>query len=358
MELYELTQMFPKDIDGGIIESEAARRYFTGFSADSGYLIVSKNGNVFLTDSRYIEAAQAQVDCCDVVLLTDAKVQIPKYLKKFNCSSIAIEANHVTVSGLRDYGKMFKAEDFKAIFDSRFDKLIRYLRCAKNAEEVSNIKAAQAIAQAAYDHVIRYIKPGMTEKDVALALDFYMLRNGAEKVSFDTIVVSGKKTSLPHGIPTDKTIEFGDFVTMDFGAVVNGYHSDMTRTVAVGEASDEMAEIYSTALEAQTAAIKKAAAGVAAKDVDAAARSVIEEAGYGRYFGHSTGHGVGVEIHEEPHVSPKSDYVLREGNVITAEPGIYIPDKFGVRIEDMLLITADGCENLTSTPKELTVLNN
>ncbi|MBQ8027565.1 MAG: M24 family metallopeptidase, partial [Clostridia bacterium] len=164
--------------------------------------------------------------------------------------------------------------------------------------------------------------------------------------------------SLPHGVPTDKKIEFGDFVTMDFGAVVNGYHSDMTRTVAIGEADDTMSEVYSIVLEAQTAAIKKAAAGVAAKDVDAAARSIIEEAGYGKNFGHSTGHGVGVEIHEEPNVLPKSEYVLREGNIITAEPGIYIPDKFGVRIEDMLLITNDGCENLTSTPKELIVLNN
>ena len=149
MELYELTKMLPKDIDGGIIESPAARLYFTGFNADVGYLIVSKNGNVFLTDSRYIEAAQAQVDCCDVVLLTDAKTQIPKYLKKFNCSSVAIEANHVTVSGLRDYSRMFKSDDFKAVFDNRFDKFIRYLRCSKRDEEIKNIKAAQAIAQAA-----------------------------------------------------------------------------------------------------------------------------------------------------------------------------------------------------------------
>lgn len=358
MELYELTQMLPKDIDGGIIESPASRQYFTGFTADNGYLIVSKNGNVFLTDSRYIEAAQAQVDCCDVVLLTDAKVQIPKYLKKFNCSNVALEANYVTVSGLREYSKMFKAENFNAVFDSRFDKWIRYLRCAKNEAEVKNIKAAQAIANAAYENAIRYIQPGMTEREVALALDFHMLRNGAEKISFDTIVVSGKKTSQPHGVPTDKKIEFGDFVTMDFGAVVNGYHSDMTRTVAIGEASDTMADIYGIVLEAQQAAIEKAAAGVAAKDVDAAARNIIDEAGYGKYFGHSTGHGVGVEIHEEPTVSSRSDYALREGNIITVEPGIYIPEKFGVRIEDMLLITADGCENLTSTPKELTVINN
>ncbi len=358
MELYNLTQMFAKDIDGGIIESPAARQYFTGFDADSGYLIVSKNGSIFLTDSRYIEAAQAKVDCCDVVLLTDAKTQIPKYLKKFNCSSIALEADHVTVSGLREYSKMFKAEDFKAVFDSRFDKYIRHLRCIKQKEEIDSITAAQEIAQAAFDNAIKYIRPGMTEKEVALALDFYMLRNGAEKVSFETIVVSGKKSSLPHGVPTDKKIEFGDFVTMDFGAVVNGYHSDMTRTVAIGEASDTMCEVYGTVLEAQLAAIAAAAPGVAAKDVDAAARNVIEEAGFGKNFGHSTGHGVGVEIHEDPRVSPSSDYVLRSGNVITIEPGIYLPEKFGVRIEDMILITENGNENLTSTPKELMIINN
>lgn len=358
MELRSLTDLFPKDIDGGIIESPANLLYCTGYPIDTGYLIATKNGSVFLTDSRYIEAAQSNIDCCDVVLLTDSKTQIPKYLKKFNCASIAVESRFVTVAHLRDYAKMSKSESFKLIYDSRLDKCLDFLRCTKNAQEVASIKAAQKIAEAAYNNAIKYIKPGMTEKEVALALDFYMLRNGAEKVSFDTIVVSGKNSSKPHGIPTDKKIQFGDFVTMDFGAVVNGYHSDMTRTVAVGEVSDAMAEVYSIVLEAQTAAINTAAAGVAAAAVDHAARSIIEEAGYGKAFGHSTGHGVGVEIHEFPTVSSKNDYVLHAGNIITCEPGIYLPDQFGVRIEDMLLITGNGNENLTNTPKELTVLNN
>lgn len=358
MELHELIRLLPKDIDAGIISSPANIRYFTGFHTDSGYIIVSRNGSVFLTDSRYIEAAQATVDCCDVVLLKDYKEQIPKYLKKFNCSSVALEADHVTISGLRDFSKIFKADGFKAVFDSRLDKCLRFLRCEKKAEEVESIKAAQAIAESAYNHVIRYIKPGMTEKEVALAIDFYMLRNGAEDIAFDTIVVSGKKSSLPHGVPDNKIIEFGDFVTMDFGAVVNGYRSDMTRTVAVGEVSDMMADVYAIVLEAQTAAIKAAAAGVPATTVDYAARSIIEKSGYGNAFGHATGHGVGIEIHEEPRLSPTSNYTLRAGNIVTAEPGIYLPDQFGVRIEDMLLITQDGCENLTNAPKELTVLNN
>ncbi len=358
MELHDLIKILPKDIDAGIISSPSNIRYFTGFNTDSGYIIVSRNGSVFMTDSRYIEAAQASVECCDVVLMKDYKEQIPKYLKKFNCSSVALEADHITIAGLREFNRIFKPDGFKAVFDSRLDKALRFLRCEKKAEEVENIKAAQAIAEAAYNHVIKYIKPGMTEKEVALAIDFFMLRNGAEGIAFDTIVVSGKKTSMPHGLPDDKIIEFGDFVTMDFGAKVNGYCSDMTRTVAVGEVSDMMADVYSIVLEAQAAAIKTAAAGIPASTVDFAARSIIDKSGYGHAFGHATGHGVGIDIHEDPRVSEKSSYTLRAGNIITAEPGIYLPDQFGVRIEDMLLITESGCENLTNTPKELTVLNN
>lgn len=356
MELYSLTSLLPKDIDGGIITSPAARRYFTGFDSDVGWLIATRNGSVFLVDSRYIEAAQATVDCCDVVLLTDAKLQVPQYLKKFNCSCVAIEADYVTVSGLREMGKMFKADGFKVIYDSRLDKCVRYLRCAKTAQEVEYIKAAQRIAEGAFNNAIKYIKPGLTEKEVALALDFHMLRSGADAVSFETIVVSGKNGSKPHGIPSQKKIEFGDFVTMDFGAVVNGYHSDMTRTVAVGEVSDMQSDVYSIVLEAQNAAIDAICEGVPCATVDNAARSVIEKSGYGNAFGHSTGHGVGIEIHEEPSVSSKSNALLRSGNIITAEPGIYLPENFGVRIEDMLLVTKDGCENLTTAPKELLVI--
>lgn len=358
MSLEQLIKILPKDIEAGIISNPVNIKYFTGFSTDSGCLIVSRNGSVFMTDSRYIEAAQAAVDCCDVVLMQDRSHTIIKYLKKFNCSGVAIEADFVTVSGLKEYGKILKPEGFNTFFDGRLDKCIRFLRCSKAEEEVNSIRAAQAIAEKAFNHVIKYIKPGMTEKEVALALDFFMLKNGAEAVSFDTIVVSGKKGSLPHGVPDGKQIRFGEFVTMDFGAVVNGYHSDMTRTVAVGEVSDMMADVYSIVLEAQEAAIATAANGVPAATVDAAARKIIDDSGYGNAFGHSTGHGVGIEIHEDPQVSPKSTYALRTGNIITAEPGIYLPDQFGVRIEDMLLITDSGNENLTNAPKDLIILNN
>lgn len=358
MELTELIRILPRDLDGAILTSPANRQYFTGFASDAGVLIITRNGSVFLTDSRYIEAAQATVDCCDVVLLTDEKQQTAQYLRRFNCSNVAVEADYFTVSKLRDYGKMFKAEGFQPVFDGRLDKCMRYLRSVKAFHEVRSIKAAQRVAEQAYRHAVKFIKPGLTEKEVALALDFYMLRHGADAVSFETIVVSGVNSSKPHGVPTNKKIRFGEFVTMDFGAVVNGYHSDMTRTVAVGEVTDAMAEVYSVVLEAQDAAIRAVRPGVPCAAVDQAARSVIERAGYGENFGHSTGHGVGLEIHESPTVSAKNTAALRAGNVITAEPGIYLPRQFGIRIEDMLLVTEDGCENLTNVEKELTVLNN
>ena len=205
-------------------------------------------------------------------------------------------------------------------------------------------------------HILDFIKPGMTEKHVTLELDYYMLSHGADGLSFETIAVSGKNSSKPHGVPSDKKIEKGDFVTMDFGAVVEGYHSDMTRTVAVGFVTDEQKNVYETVLKAQAAAQAAASSGVCCADVDKAARDVIENAGYGEYFNHSTGHGVGVEIHEYPRLSRLCKTALSVGNVVTDEPGIYIPEKFGVRIEDMLLITENGCENLTRAPKELIIL--
>ena len=339
-----------------LIISPENRKYFTGFESSDGFLLVSADRSVFITDGRYIEAAEKQITNSEVVLLGKTYPQIAEFLSEMNCRHLLVESTRMTVSTYNSLKGVLK--NISISTDTTLDAIINSIRSIKTRNEVESIIKAQRIAEKAFEHILKFIKVGVTEKEIALELDFYMPRNGGEGLSFETIAVSGKNSSMPHGVPSNKKIENGDFITMDFGTLINGYHSDMTRTVAIGEASDMMAEIYGIVLEAQQAAIEKAAAGVAAKDVDFAARNVIEEAGYGKYFGHSTGHGVGVEIHEEPTVSPKSDYTLREGNIITAEPGIYIPEKFGVRIEDMLLITEDGCENLTSTPKELTVINN
>ena len=230
------------------------------------------------------------------------------------------------------------------------------LRSVKSKKEADNIIKAQRIAEKAFYDILDYIKVGMTEKLIAATLNYKMMCYGAESPSFDTIVVSGQNSSLPHGVPTEKKIEKGDFITMDFGAMYNGYCSDMTRTVAVGFATDEMKKVYDTVLNAQLAGIDAAQAGRTGAEIDRVARDIISSAGYGQYFGHALGHGVGIEIHEEPKVSPSNGEVLPEGSVITIEPGIYIPGHFGVRIEDMLYIKTNGNTNLTNYPKNLIIL--
>jgi Xaa-Pro aminopeptidase len=216
--------------------------------------------------------------------------------------------------------------------------------------------AAQRIAEKALTDILNEIRPGVTEKEIAARLQYLMLHYGASDMSFDPIVVSGPNGSLPHGVPSEKIIQSGEFVTMDFGCVYRGYCSDMTRTVAVGSVTEEMRTVYQTVLDAQTAGIAAAHAGATGKAIDGAAREVIIAAGYGKYFGHSFGHGVGVEIHESPNASPNNEKPLPAGAVISAEPGIYLPGKLGVRIEDVIVLTEDGCRDITLAPKELLIL--
>lgn len=348
--LSEFINKLPKNVDGALIVSPESRRYFTGFNASDGFLFITKSGSVFLTDSRYIEAAKNKIICCEV---EEQKGKLMDYAKRFNCKVLAVEADRLTVTQLKNLRKALHGIKLTTVGT---DKIIDSFRAVKNEAEIENICKAQRIAEAAFDHILGFIKVGVTEKEVALELDHYMLSHGADGLSFETIALSGANTSKPHGVPTDKKIEHGDFVTMDYGAVVNGYHSDMTRTVAVGAASDEQKKIYKIVFEAQLAVLRVLKNGVKCSDADKAARDVITEAGYGEYFRHSTGHGVGIEIHEKPFVSPKSTETLRSGNVVTDEPGIYIPGKFGVRIEDMALITENGCKNLTKAPKELIII--
>lgn len=348
--LSEFINKLPKNVDGALIVSPESRRYFTGFNASDGFLFITKSGSVFLTDSRYIEAAKDKIICCEV---EEQKGKLMDYAKRFNCKVLAVEADRLTVTQLKNLRKALHGIKLTTVGT---DKIIDTFRAVKNEAEIENICKAQRIAEAAFDHILGFIKVGVTEKEIALELDHYMLSHGADGLSFETIAISGANTSKPHGVPTDKKIEHGDFVTMDYGAVVNGYHSDMTRTVAVGAASDEQKKIYKIVFEAQLAVLRVLKNGVKCSDADKAARDVITEAGYGEYFRHSTGHGVGIEIHEKPFVSPKSTATLRSGNVVTDEPGIYIPGKFGVRIEDMALITENGCKNLTKAPKELIII--
>lgn len=336
-----------------IIISPGNRMYLTGFDSTDGYLIITDKKIIFLTDSRYIEAAKAGAKNCDeILLLKKASDQLPDIIKSFGIGTVYTEADAISVSELKQLRRILGC----SVLSSKTDKLLTDLRRQKSTVEKSLIVRSQKIAEAAFDHILGFIKPGVTEKEIRLELEYYMLCNGADALSFETIAISGENTSKPHGVPTDKKVKSGEFITMDYGASVSGYRSDMTRTIALGTVSSKQEEIYSTVLKAQLAALDSIKAGVKCKTADAAARNIINDAGYGEYFGHGTGHGVGIDIHEAPSLSPRSRETLRYGDIVTAEPGIYIPEKFGVRIEDMVFVTENGCENLTECKKELIVI--
>ncbi len=341
--------------DAALLFSEVNRLYYTSFPSSDGCLLVCADGFArFWTDSRYTEAASNAITACDVYDSTDLAGQLLAIFKERNIKTVSIEADRLTVS---QYKKLCAdLPDITPDDSNTLTGLIEEQRMVKSEEELQYILAAQKIAEEAFDYILGEIKVGKTEKEIQLALDYYMLSHGAEALSFETICVSGANSSMPHGVPTDKKIETGDFLTLDFGAVVNGYHSDMTRTVFVGTPTEEQKTVYETVLAAQKASLAVLKDGISGFDADKAGRDIIANAGYGKNFGHGTGHGVGVEIHEEPRLSPKSEHILHTGNVVTVEPGIYLPGKFGVRIEDMAIITDDGCINLTTSPKELICL--
>ena len=340
--------------DAVIVTSPENRRYFTGFNSSDGYLVITKKEAVFFTDSRYIEAATNRITACKCALLKRVNETLAPYLKELNIKNIYLETERLTVAELNNLKKIFEFCNVEA--KEEVDQIINKLRAVKTDYEVECIKKAQKIAEDAFNHILTFIKEGVTEKEIALELDFYMLSHGAEAVSFETIAVSGKNSSMPHGVPSDKKIEKGDFITMDFGAMYNGYHSDMTRTVILGEPTEKQREVYETVLKAQKASLAVLKNGITGFDADKAGRDIIDAKGYKDNFGHGTGHGVGIEIHESPNLSPYSKATLETVNVVTDEPGIYIPDEFGVRIEDMALITEDGFVNLTSCEKELIIL--
>lgn len=340
---------------GALIMSEENICYFTGFHSTNGYLLVTGDKAVFLTDSRYIEAAGNTITVCDDVLqIRSLGGELLPLAEKLGIRKLCLESERITVARFQELKRLFCG--IELVCDGDLDREISEIRKVKTRAQVEKIVKAQRIAEKAFAHILTFITEGKTEKEIALELDYTMLRSGADALSFETIAVSGEKSSMPHGVPGERKIKKGDLITMDFGAVVDFYHSDMTRTVAVGEVSSEQAKVYDTVLKAQQAGFEKIRAGAACRDVDAAARDLIADAGYGDYFGHGLGHGVGVEIHELPSLNPSSKSILAPGNIVTVEPGIYLPGQFGVRIEDMALVTESGYENLTNCPKEFIVL--
>lgn len=339
---------------GILIISPENRRYFTAFESSDGFLCISKDDCVFFTDSRYIEEAERTVKYSRCEEQKNIFEQISEFFSHSGVNEVFIENSRITVKQFNDLQKNVNGI---SICSSAFlDDCISAMRCIKSREETECIITAQRIAEDAFSHILNFIEAGKTEKQVQLELDYYMLSHGAEALSFDTIAVSGANSSKPHGVPSDKTIEIGDFLTLDFGAVYKGYHSDMTRTVAIGRASDKQKTVYNTVVEAKNTAEAMIKAGIKASDADKTARDIIEKAGFGDYFRHGTGHGVGIEIHEFPNLSPNSEYILQKGNIVTVEPGIYMPGEFGVRVEDMVLVCGDFCKKLTNAPEELIIL--
>lgn len=337
--------------DCALVTDDINRRYLTGMKSSAGYVLIFPEEAYLVIDFRYIEKAREIVKNCTVLQQEPGVLrQLGSLMQKHGAKTCALESMSLTLQRADTFRKI---EGVEFLTDNTLSQALYDLRTVKEPEEIVKIKAAQQLAEEALEKLLQTLRAGMTEREVALELDFHMRSLGAEDLSFETIALTGAHTSMPHGVPDDRVIELNSFVLMDFGAVVDGYHSDMTRTVCVGTPTEEMREIYHIVRTAQNAGLAAARPGITGRELDAAARDIIRDAGYGDAFGHSLGHGVGLEIHEYPVAAPSREQILAPGNVVTVEPGIYLPGKFGIRIEDFVHITENGCENLTNIPNTL-----
>ena len=338
-----------QNIEAFLVTKNENVRYLSQFTGTSGKLLITQNDSIFITDFRYLDQAASQTDGCVIKEISsnffEGFAELIKRKKIKNLSFESQDLNFKTYQKLKD----------KLELDSLnpVESLVENLRMIKDQTEMQKIKKAVEIADQGFQFLLDFIEAGKTEREIALELEFFMKRNGGEANAFDFIVASGKRGAMPHGVASNKTINKGELVTIDFGTVYQGYHSDMTRTVAVGEVAPELKQIYELVLTAQKQVIADIKAGMGCIEADKIARDIIAEAGYKDNFGHGLGHGIGLEIHEAPRLSYTSEDTLEAGMVVTDEPGIYVSDLGGVRIEDDLLITEDGCEVLNSAPKEL-----
>lgn len=339
-----LTHIHEMGCDCAIVTDRANVRYLSGFTGSAGYLIISSDECLLVTDFRYTQQAAQQAKGFDIV--DSATFKPAQYAKKFNYT--AFEDESVSYKQYLNIKKNFKRLE-------PMGGTIINMRAVKDKEEIECIRKAEKIGDDAFSYVLNIAKAGMTEQQIAREIDFYMLSHGAEALAFDTIVASGERGSMPHATPGNNILKDGDLVVMDFGCVYEGYCSDMTRTIGIGNVPDDCKEAYYTVLDAQTKSLSMIKAGVNCANVHNTAFDIIDTK-YPGMFGHALGHGVGLEIHEQPTFSKRSDYPLQENVVISVEPGVYILSKCGVRIEDLVLSTADGYENLTSSPKDLILI--
>lgn len=346
-----LSVLEEKQADAILVSDGANMRYLSGFRGATGYLYLTRTRRVLATDSRYTTMAKEEAPDFEVVELATGQT----YGQLLNG---LIEQDQVKALAFEDQYLLYSA--YHSLQEACGGKLtiplgnsLDLLRAVKEDWELERLAGAEEIGDQAFSHMLEILKPGVTELEIAAELEFFMKTHGAENISFESIVASGPNSAMPHAMPSQRKLEKGDFVTMDFGCLYQGYCSDMTRTVVLGKADEKQKEIYSVVLEAQLASLDALRGGVRGCDVDRVARDIIGKAGYGKYFGHGLGHSVGLYIHEEPRLSPTCEAVILPNMIQTVEPGIYVPGFGGVRIEDMVVVTEDGCRNLAHSPKEL-----
>ena len=341
-----------RNLDAVLIEKRENYLYLTGFSGTAAHLLITAKEAILVTDFRYIEQASKQARDYEILRLTGTfSGVLPGLLKEKNIKRIGFEGDYMTYDKLARYKDGAGDVEFVSIGD-----LLPDFRIIKDRFEIDTISKAVEIADLAFENTIKFIRPGITELEVAAELEYHMKKNGATGPSFETIVASGVRAAMPHGVASLKKLEPGDVITMDYGAIYNGYCSDITRTVFLGQPKDELVKIYNIVLKAQAAAEEGAVKGKTGKQIDSIAREIIAQEGYGDSFGHGLGHGVGLEIHEEPRFSPSGNKIMENGMVVTVEPGIYVTGLGGVRIEDIIVINDDKPEILTKARKDLIII--
>lgn len=338
------------EVDGVLLFDMKNIRYFTGFTGSDGCLIIAQDRNILMVDGRYITQARREVGSLELFEYRDKLGALEEILSQWNHTVLGFESAVMTVDVFQRLKEKLKGIELKALSDR-----ISMMRAVKDEEEIECMRMAASIAHRALTAVKDVIKPGIREKDIALELEFRIGKEGGESVSFPTIVASGANSALPHCAPGDRKLEYGDVVMIDFGAVYCGYHSDETWTFVVGECDDTMRKVYGLLKEAYERALSAVRSGISCREIDRIARKCIEDGGMGEYFTHGTGHGVGLDVHEAPRLNTQSESVLETGMVVTIEPGVYIPNLWGMRVEDMVLVKNEGCEVLTKVLKEFEV---
>ncbi|MGI6038475.1 MAG: M24 family metallopeptidase [Limnochordia bacterium] len=337
-------------LDGVIISDSFNRRYLSGFTGSAGFLFITAEKAIIAVDFRYVEQAKLQAPHFQVYHYPTPREGINKLLADEGLKKVGFEALHTSYSQYQEW-----VGDNDQIQWEPLVGIVEELRLCKDEDEINKIKKAAQLTDAGFEHILGFLKPGVSEREIALELEFFLRREGADKMSFDPIIGSGPNGARPHARPGERTLEVGDLVVLDFGVLYQGYCSDMTRTVVIGEASQEQRERYELVLRAQKAGVA-AVRPRPAKEVDGIVRQYFIDEGLGDHFGHGLGHAVGLEIHEDPRLTPQSEHMLEAGNVVTIEPGLYFPGWGGIRIEDLVLVTEDGYEVFSQSPKELLIL--